>query len=141
MHLITIKRIELRTSPENFNFIFKNPFDDDVYEWLYGHLPTLLLYLAHVILELFDRVKPMDEGAKMAFLARSTFGFHLVETEESAKSVLDALSLALSPRVRCGKCDAPLAVTSHNAARIVLTETFRCTRCQRVHYLPFSWFF
>ena len=70
VHLITIQRIELRTSSENFNFIFKDPFDDDVYEDVYGHLPALLLYLSHVILALFDRVKPMDGGAKRALFVR-----------------------------------------------------------------------
>ncbi len=84
---------------------------------------------------------PVDEGAKTAFFVRSTFGFYLVEAGESAKEVLDTLSTTLSPEIRCGECDAPLAVISHNASRIVLTESFRCTRCQRVPHLPFSWIF
>jgi hypothetical protein len=30
VHLVTVQRVELRTASENFNFIFKNPTDDDI---------------------------------------------------------------------------------------------------------------
>lgn len=141
VHLVTVQRIELRTSPENFNFIFKDLSEDDIYEGLYAHLPYLLLYLAHVVLELYDRVKPMEDGAKTAFVVRSLFGADLVHGDENAVSVCATLSEALAPHIRCPDCKAPLGVTVHNACRLVFTENFRCTRCRRVQALPFSWLF
>ncbi len=141
VHLVTFYRPEVRTTPENFNFIFTNPFDDEVYEDVYVLLPTLLFYLSHIILGLFDRMKPMDEGAREAFLVRSTFGYQLVEGGEGAEDVQKALTRDLSPDVHCEQCGAPLVVTPHNAACIVLSDCFRCTCCQRIHPFPFSWLF
>src|SRR3546814_630092 len=77
VHLITIDRIELRTEPENFNFIFKNYTDPDIDEGFYRWLPYLLLYLSHVIMGLFDRMRPMDKGSIDAFNVRSTNGYSL----------------------------------------------------------------
>jgi hypothetical protein len=37
VHLVTAKHAELRTEAENFNFIFKNCADDDLYELLYDN--------------------------------------------------------------------------------------------------------
>jgi len=141
VHLVTTLKPECQTTPRNFNFIFKDPTDDDVYLRLYGLLPELLLYLGHVILELFDNMKQMDEGAKKAFFIRSTFGFHLINDVGKAQRVREKLQTTLSPHFQCNKCSAPLSVTQHNAARIVLSETFRCTRCGSVHPIPFSWLF
>jgi RNase P subunit RPR2 len=139
-HLITIQNIELETTPVNFNFIFKNPADDDVYEGLYLYLPTVLLYLSHVILGLFNRMRSMDEGAKTAFNLRSIMGHHLLDAEEGVDMVKSTLEELLANQV-CGYCKSPLAITRHNAARLTMTETFRCTHCNRHNYFPLSWLF
>lgn len=141
VHLITVKRVELRTTPENFNFIFKDPFDDDIYEGIYEHLPDLLLYLSHVVLELYDRIKPMEEGAKTAFVIRSLFGSDLVRGGAHAATVRETLEETLAPHLRCDDCGTKLVVTAHNACRLVLTDSYRCTRCRRAQGLPFSWLF
>lgn len=141
VHLITVDRLELRTGPENFNFIFKDYSDDDLYELLYALLPGLLLVMSHVILELFDRMKRMDRHAKKAFVARSKFGYYLVEGGRRAEIVIEQLGSTLSPHVSCYACSMPAVVTAHNAARILLTDSFRCTRCRRSNPFPFSWTF
>jgi len=141
VHLITAQRIEVRTAPQNFNFVFKSHADNDVYDGVYELLPPLLLYLAHVVLGLFQRIKPMDEGAKSAFLFRTIHGLGLVGDADEMDGVCEILSTILLPHISCGYCDAPLSVTAHNAARILLTESCRCTSCRKTMGLPFSWFF
>ena len=140
VHLITIERLELRTTPQNFNFIFKNYEDDDTYDALYSCAPYLLFFLAHVILELFDRMRNMDEGVKTAFAVRSLFAFTLLEGGGGEKATLKELNRMLAD-VACDHCKAPLKVTSHNAGRILLTDSFRCARCQRKNLIAFSWAF
>lgn len=141
VHLVTVDRIEIKTTPENFNFIFKNPNDDDVYEGLYTGLPTVLLYMAHVVLALFERIKPMDAGAKKAFVFRSINGYRLLQSEENAAILAYDLGRIMSPTVTCKFCKTALKVTRHNAARILLTDTYRCTQCKRISPFPFSWLF
>jgi hypothetical protein len=140
VHLVTVERIELRTTPQNFNFIFKNYAEDDTYDALYKWLPYLLFFLAHTILGLFDRMRSMDESVKTAFAVRSLFGFSILEGGKLRRSTLKELSAILS-HVACEHCNAPLKVTAHNAERIILTDSFRCTACGKRNALAFSWAF
>ncbi|MGZ5199201.1 MAG: hypothetical protein ACXWC4_05465 [Telluria sp.] len=139
VHLITTDRIEIRTSAENFNFIFKNPADDDVYELLYSLLPTLLLYMAHLFLVLYQRIKPMDQGGKRAFVFRSIQGYRLLNTEGYADALVKSMNDVLGPHVKCPACHTTLKGTLHNTARLLLSDSFRCTQCRRVQPFPFSW--
>lgn len=141
VHLITVDRIELKTSPENFNFIFKSPADDDVYELLYANLPTILLYMTHLVLALYQRVKPMDPGAREALLFRTDNGYRLLHYEGGAAALAGAMGDILSPKVKCNACGAQLKVTPHNAARLLLADSFRCTRCRQISSFPLSWMF
>jgi hypothetical protein len=140
VHLITIERLELRTAPRNFNFIFKSYADDDTYDALYSWAPYLLLFLAHAIFGLFDRMRNMEEGVKTAFGVRSLFAFTLLEGGAGNKATLKELNKMLSG-VACDHCKAPLKVTFHNAGRILLTDSFRCASCRHKNLLAFSWAF
>lgn len=137
VHLITIERLELRTTPQNFNFIFKSFADDDTYDALYTWAPYLLFFLAHVILGLFDRMQKMDEGVKTAFAVRSLFAFMLSKGGAEEKATLNELNRMLAD-VTCKHCKAPLKVTPHNAGKILLTDSFRCAACRRENLLAFS---
>lgn len=141
VHLITMQRLELQTAPQNFNFVFKSYADDDLYEAIYGLLPALLFYLSNVILELFDRIKEMDGPAKRAFLFRSKFGFYLTEDDRRAEIVMQSLRETVAGHITCDHCNAVPSITTHNAARLLLTDSFRCTHCRRKNLFPFSWTF
>jgi hypothetical protein len=138
VHLITVERIELRTSPENFNFIFKSYADEDIYKDVYNCLPYVFLFLSHVIAGLFNSMSVMDEGARNAFRLRSLFGFLLLEGK-SAQATQKLLEGMLAHKVNCDACGARLTLSRHNAARIVMTDSFRCAQCRRVRAYPFSW--
>jgi len=140
VHLITTQKVELRTEPENFNFIFKRHTDDDVYVGVYDALPGVLLYLSHIVMELFQRIQPMDEGAKRAFTVRSTGGYHLVRRSEAGLQIQHHF-VNLLATLKCAACETSLKFTHHNCARILLNESFRCSTCRRVTPFPFAWLF
>ncbi|MDN7999281.1 hypothetical protein QZN00_19290 [Burkholderia multivorans] len=141
VHLVTVDRLEIKTSPENFNFIFKNPSEDDIYDSLYSQLPIILLLLTHVIAILFGRIQSMDAGTFRALKFRSINGGRLIQGSPLSDIVVDVMSRTLSPLLKCATCDTSIKVTHHNAARLILTDTFRCTTCKRVSPFPFSWTF
>lgn len=141
VHLVTVDRIELKTAPENFNFIFKNPADDDVYELLYANLPTVLLYMTHLVLALYQRVKPMDPGAREALLFRTKNGYRFLHYDGGSAALASEMDDILSPKIKCNACGTQLKVTPHNAARLLLADSFRCTRCRRISPFPLSWMF
>ncbi|MEJ6395003.1 hypothetical protein V8J82_17195 [Gymnodinialimonas sp. 2305UL16-5] len=139
VHLVTVQRVELETTPENFNFIFKCYEDDDLYELIYDVLPHVLLYLSHVIFGLFERIAASDPGGTNAFRVRSILGLYLVEGEENEANAMERLADLTC--VKCPDCRSPLKITPHNAARLVLTESYRCASCRRSQAFPFSWIF
>ena len=141
IHLVTVDRIEIKTSPENFNFIFKHPLDDDVYEALYGLLPTVLLYMTHVMMVLFERIESMDAGTRKALVFRSVNGYRFLESKNDVAMLADTMGRHFSALAKCKTCGTALKVTLHNAARLLFTDAYRCTRCGRVWPFPFSWIF
>ncbi len=139
VHLITIENIELKTSPENFNFIFRNAADDDVYEVVYQWLPYVLLFLSHVVMKLFDRMQTLDKGAETAFVVRSKAGYLLSLSGELSQFVADHVGGAFEGT--CDDCGTPMKVSHFNAAKIVLCQQYRCPGCRRVSPFPFAWAF
>jgi hypothetical protein len=141
VHLITVDREAVRTEPMNFNFIFKSHTEDDSYEGLYEVLPTVLLFLSHVILGLYDRMKNMDPGARSAFEVRTILGMYTLgddpERVNEVKRILDPLATLLA----CPQCGSKLALTKHNLARLLMRESFRCTGCRVVTPFPLSYLF
>ncbi len=138
VHLITTMHEAIKTEPENFNFIFKRYTDDDVYVGLYASLPLILLYTSHVIAELFDRIQPMDRGAKSAFNARTMAGFTLVKAGPGT-AIVESILPQFAEGLTCSSCGTPPKFTRHNAVRAILSDTVRCAKCGRVSAFPLSW--
>lgn len=141
VHLVTADRIEIKTSPENFNFIFSHPADPEIYRTLYASLPTVLLYLTLVVMTLYQRIQPMDQGPRSALLFRAINGYRLLLGGAYSEAVESAISEVLAPRVQCPGCKTGLKVTKSNAARLLLADCYQCTACRRKQLFPFSWMF
>lgn len=137
VHLVTVQNPIIKTSSENLNFIFKDPGDDDNYEFLYHHLPGIMLYATHVILYLMKGMSEPTEGAFEAALFRIKAGFLLLD-KQSKKSVIAAFK-ELENEIECSFCKSSLKVSHYNAARMVLAESFRCSSCRKTNYFPLSW--
>ena len=140
IHLITTKYEVTKTSPQNFNFIFKDPSENDIFDIIFQCLPYVICFLSLVIIELFDEMNRMDKGSKKAFRARAILGMHLVEKQECCHS-MGLLRGMLENRILCENCRAQLRLTVYNAIKILFAETFRCTKCRRHNYLPFTYLF
>lgn len=141
VHLVTVDRIEIKTSPENFNFIFNHPADPEIYEALYASLPSALLYLTMIVVNLYERIHPMDQGPRSALVFRAINGYRLLLGKQASLIVAEAISDVLSPRVQCAQCKTGLNVTASNAARLLLADCFQCTACRRKQLFPLSWLF
>jgi hypothetical protein len=139
VHLITDMHVELRTSPQNFNFIFKSYADDDTYEGAYKWLPYVLLFLSHVIMGLFDRMHTMDAGAKEAHFIRTMLAYSIIEGVD-ASSIQELLERSLA-QVKCAHCGSGLRMTRSNAIKVAVTDSFRCTACGKKNPFPFSYLF
>ena len=140
VHLVTVKYDVTRTAPQNFNFIFKSPEDDDLYETIYRYLPYILCFLSYMIIELLDEANIMDIGAKLAFRTRALLGMYLIEETEYSRSI-QILRDTFGDDMAGPNCRSNLKITRYNALKILLTETFRCANCRQIHSFPFSYLF
>ena len=139
VHLVTTWHEELKTSPENFNFIFKNPLDDDVYDLIYQKLPYLLLFMSHVIIGIFNQMEKMDETSRHLFQARSTLSFDLILGSDKNRA-LSAFRELISKSPSCSKCSEECKATLYNAVRMLFMSEFRCTNCRKINpFLSFSY--
>lgn len=139
VHLITIKHQELKTSAENFNFIFKNPLDDDVYDLIYQNLPYLLLFMSHVTIGIFDRMKKMDKTSKHLFQIRTKFSYDLITGSDKHRA-LSTFRELVSMSLNCSWCSSKCKSTLYNAVRMLLVSEFRCTSCRKISpFLLFSY--
>ena len=138
VHLVTIKYPELRTDPENFNFIFKNPQDDDLYDLIYFNLPYLILLMSHVIMSVFNRMREMDDTSRVLFEGRSIIAYSLIVGREKL-DVLRQFRSMMPALPRCSDCKRECKVTLYNAVRMLLASELRCVYCRRKNvYLTFS---
>lgn len=137
VHLVTVQKEELRTSEENFNFIFKNLADNDLYDYVYKDLPNIMYFVSRVIFELFQKILPSDEGAVSSLNIRSMICFNLLNGygDVDVKKLLEKYIR----KIRCKKCKSSIILTSHNVARLCLMDNFRCTECKTINAFPFSW--
>ena len=85
--IITTWKTEIRTPSENFNFIFKNPADDDIYDFVYQHLPYVLLFMSHGFVGIFDRMQKMDETSKNLFHMRTILAHDLISGADERRSL------------------------------------------------------
>jgi hypothetical protein len=137
VHLITVEHVELKTTPENFNFIFKKYSEDDVYHIAYAWLPYVLLFLSHVVVKLFDRMQALDEAGETAFVLRSKLAYLLSVGGKPAEFARSQLAECVQGT--CDYCSAPVRITDTNARRILLSEQYRCWSCRRIAPFPISW--
>ena len=138
-HLVTTWKAELRTASENFNFIFKNSFDDDIYDLIYQNLPYLLLFMSHLIIGIFNRMEAMDETSKHLFHIRTMLSYDLI-TEPDKRLALSNFKQLLSTSPSCSKCSAKCKITLYNAISMLLMSRFRCTCCRTSEpFLLFSY--
>jgi len=92
---------------QNFNFIFKDPMDNNSYESIYPIVYRSLLFALSIQIELFSKMEDIrpsyENSAIMKILTAEEYAF-----KASASHVSRALSRAFSPFLRCPDCQAGL---------------------------------
>ena len=139
VHLITTLTPTYATEGENFNFIFKSHADDDIYIRANLYLPRVMLYLSHIIIELFDRMQSMDAGAKSAFQTRTQGAYTLIMHPKDP-AICKWLS-QITGALNCSFCKAKPVFNHHNGVRALMADTFKCANCRRINEFPFSYAF
>ena len=135
VHLVTIRYEELKTSPENFNFIFRDPLDDEIYHLIYDNLPYILLFMSHVVIGIFNKMQEMDFTSKHLFHIKTIYLYDLIAGTDKHASLSD-FKRTISTSLCCPRCSIKCKITLYNAVNLLLHSRLRCTICRTSFLVP-----
>jgi hypothetical protein len=136
-HYITTHRA-MRTDPLNFNFIFKNPDDNDTYEGIYFPLGYVLMYLLLLEMKTMSRMGAASESY-VSWATATMMGSFEALFREGETPYVKALDDALGPLLRCLFCKQQMRVARENAPRLLMAGRIVCPGCGQDQEFPLFW--
>jgi hypothetical protein len=137
-HLVTSRGRYMRTEELNFNFIFKNPQDNDIYETVYLGLGYVLMYLVLLQVSLYSRMCTVEKSFCDWVLLTSLGSYPSLFTK-GRSPLVDMLNDNLTEFLICPHCRTPVKIRKSEAARFFITENLRCLHCSNDHHFPLFW--
>jgi hypothetical protein len=129
-HLITTFKA-LRTSDQNFNFIFAKPNDEVNLDFLYTRLPMLLNYAVEVVEALIARILPKPETLNDLTSARRSIGYIL--WAESLGHHTDEEKAESITLPECEHCCIAVIMNKENMLNFYQQLKVTCRNCGSVH--------
>jgi hypothetical protein len=136
-HLVT-NRQAIRTEDLNFNFVFKDPRQDDVYDTIYNALGYVLLYALLLEIELFKKAGFEGERVSKWFALTGLGAYHGLFLK-GGSPLFTSLNRTFGDLMTCPHCDARVRITKRNAARFFVVHKLMCRTCGREHDFPLFW--
>jgi len=140
-HLVTSMGDLLKTEDYTLNFIFEDPTDDSYYEFLYSKLPYILIYAMQLSLELFNKIRAVNEKT-YSHLVLTTMGcYEALFLDGKSQRISRMLNSKMGDFLTCLYCDSRLKITKREAPRVYLTEQLLCKNCGLESQVPLYWLF
>ena len=139
MHLVTSKE-HMRTEDMNFNFIFKNPNDDDVYSTDYISISLVLLFSLLVIFSVFDQFDKKPKNYEMWMLLAPWSACEAI-FQNRKSDLFGTFEKTCANSLKCMYCSNPFEITVSSIPKFVMTERISCTACKRDQQFPLQWLF
>lgn len=138
VHLVTSSNSTMRTEELNFNFIFKNPDDDDIFDSLYPNIGYVLMYMFSVIATLFSRVLPIEE-AYVSRIVLIMFGAYHDLFSKGHSPVMRTVRRAFRDFMKCPVCKQAFSIRKGQVARFLIAERVVCGTCGSDTDFPILW--
>jgi hypothetical protein len=141
-HLTTKYGELLKTDDYNFNYIFRNPFDNDIFDVVYNKsLPYLFLFLIQVSFECFSLIAPTNSKT-VDYYIMSTLGcYQSIFADGRSQTMTNLLKKILNNFLVCIYCDTKLKIYKKDAPAFYLTERLPCYKCGLENEVPLFWLF
>lgn len=137
LHLVT-HHGDMRTEDLNLNFIFKDPFDDDIFEETYIGLAQILLLYLFLLLELLPFED--EQKKKMAeWYSLTAFGSFSTLFIKGKNELLGSINRDFKPFMKCPYCHEGFTIWKKDAARFFINEEVKCSDCGMTHRFPLFW--
>ncbi|MDP9591084.1 UNVERIFIED_ORG: hypothetical protein J2W19_003660 [Shinella zoogloeoides] len=136
-HLVTSHR-SMRTEELNLNFIFKNPYDNDIYENIYKDLSYVLMYANVLMISMYSDMSAMEEKY-LDYILITSLGSYSSLFVQGRNKIASEINKILKEFLHCPHCGEKLSINKSNATRFFLTENINCHCCDGDHHFPFYW--
>ncbi len=138
MHLVTSRGLHLRTEEMNLNFIFKNPLDNDVYDFVYLRLAYLLVFALSVQIALYSRMKSVEKSFRNWVLMVALGSYHAL-FGEGRSPLVDGLNQTLKEFLSCPHCKSRVQIHKSESAKFFIMQTLHCRSCGNDFEFPLFW--
>ena len=130
---------KIRTEDYNINFIFKDPFDNDVYRGSSYPIIGIALMLLNVMqLELCARMGEIDQKRRN-WLMISSLGAYQALFIGGRPKLLGLMNSVLKEFLQCPNCGQSLRILKQDAPRFFIGELVECSHCRSWHHFPLAW--
>ena len=136
-HLVT-RNENIATENYNINFIFKSPFDNDIYESHYSDLAMLLLFLHLIQIDLYSRMSFAKEKY-LHWLLFTSIGAYESLFSVGRPRMVSLVNSSFKDFLVCQHCEAPIRLRKSDAPRFFVNEILECRDCGKAHRFPLSW--
>lgn len=139
-HLVTTMGRNMQTETQNFNFVFKDYKQDDIYDALYHRLAYLLIFTLNVQFALYKKMDfNIDKFQKWSKL--SLWGAYEALFIKGSPKFYRAVSKAFqnSNFFSCPHCDHEIRILKPNVPDFFITQTVHCSSCNRPFQFPLFW--
>lgn len=137
-HLVT-ENSQIRTENYNINFIFKNPYDNDVYAGdTYRQIAMVLQFLALLQINLYGRMTEISRHHRNWLLFTSLGTFEALFRSGRA-GITQFVRSALGDFLECGICGEHMRLLKTDAPRLFIAERIECSECGVDQGFPFGW--
>jgi len=139
-HLTTKYGELLKTEDYSFNYIFKNPFDDDLFEVVYSKsLPYLLLFLMQVSFECFNRISPTNSKTVNYYIITTLGCYQSIFGDGRSQIMTNMLRKLLGDILVCVHCNTKLKIYKKDAPSFYLAGRLPCYKCGLENEVPLFW--
>ncbi len=127
-HLITTFAA-IRTSSESFNFVFLNPMDEELWDFLYVRIPMLLYYVIEVVEALIGPLLVHPEDLEDTTSTRRELGY-MLWTDSLGLEGMEVNPIVLPD---CSECGVVVLMDKSNMMSCFRELKITCQACGKVH--------
>lgn len=139
IHLFTGHQA-IRTEDMNFNWIFKNPFENDVYDIGYYCIALVYLHAYPIIFSTCNRIFEPNKNLKLWLDVVLISCFEAIFAEKDPQ-IFRLFATELDEHLICMHCAQKFEFDTENIPQFLMLETITCKACGEFQQFPLFWTF
>ena len=136
-HLTTSHK-KYATEPRNLNFIFLDPYSNDLFDRFYQALAHSLIFLLRVQVALYSENSPLSAATEQWMKDVVSAVYHSIFVRGRSPYVR-WVNAECADLLRCMSCGHQNRLKKTDVPRLYLAENFECSQCEFLNQFPVFW--